>query len=298
MEVATIGRTPRGLPVYLDRFAAEADAIVLVNRVKPHTNFRGQVESGLMKLMAIGAGKHVQASTIHRLGVAGLRDHMPEVARVVLEKAPIVAGFALTRITGIRPDALEATEMKLLDEARKWQPRLPVSQLDLLIVDRIGKELSGTGMDPNVIGRCRLLDFSAFPDPVIKVITVHDLSEETHGNATGIGMADLTTRRAADKFDPCSTYTNTIIGLSPAMGALPIVLESDREVIRTALDYLCGAEPPEQARVIRIRDTLQLDSMEVSQPVADELRGRDGITLCGPAQEMTFDESGTLAPLL
>ncbi len=305
MEVVTIGCTPHGLPVYLDRFASQADAIVVVNRVKPHTNFRGPLESGLMKLLAIGAGKHVQASTIHRLGVPGLRDHMPEVARVVLEKAPIVAGFALledgchalTRIAGIRPADLEATEIRLLDEARAWQPHLPVGRLDLLLVDRIGKELSGTGMDPNVIGRCRLLDFNAFPEPLIKVITVHDLSDDTRGNAIGIGMADLTTRRAADKFNAKSTYTNTIIGLSPAMGALPITLDSDREVVRTALDYLCGVEPPEEARVIRISDTLHLDSMEVSESVAAELRGREDITFCGPPREMAFDEAGALAPL-
>ncbi len=305
LDVATIGRTPHGLSVYLDRFASQADAIVVVNRVKPHTNFRGPLESGLMKIIAIGAGKHVQASTIHRLGVPGLRDHMPEVARVVLEKAPVVAAFALledachalTRIVGVGPAELEAAEIKLLAEARAWQPRLPLGRIDLLVVDRIGKELSGTGMDPNVIGRCRLLDFNAFPEPLIKVITVHDLSEDTRGNAIGIGMADLTTRRAADKFNAKSTYTNTIIGLSPAMGALPITLDGDREVVRTALDYLCGVEPPEEARVIRISDTLHLDSMEVSESVAAELRGRDDITFCGPPREMAFDEAGALAPL-
>ncbi len=152
-------------------------------------------------------------------------------------------------------------------------------------------------MDPNVIGRCRLLDFNAFPDPVIRVITVHDLSEDTHGNAIGIGMADLTTRRAADKFNAKSTYANTIIGLSPAMGAPPIAMENDRQVVRTALDYLCEVEPPERARVIRIRDTLRLDSMEVSESVAEELQGREGITQGGPAREMTFDEAGTLPQL-
>ena len=203
----------------------------------------------------------------------------------------------LTRIVGIGPVELETTEARLLEEVRRWQPHLPVRELDLLVVDRIGKELSGTGMDPNVIGRCRLVDFTAFPEPVIKVITVHDLSDDTHGNATGIGMADLTTRRVAGKMDPQSTYTNSIIGLSPAIGALPIVMETDRDAIGTALDYLCGAEPPERTRVIRVGDTLHLEVMEASESVAEEIAGRPGITLCGPPREMAFDPSGTLLPL-
>jgi hypothetical protein len=305
MDVVTLGSTPHGLPVYLDRCAAAADAIMIVNRVKPHTNFHGPLESGLMKMLAIGAGKQRQASAIHRWGVPGLRDHMPEVARVVLEKAPIVAGIALledarhqlSRVVGVPAANFEQTERQLLDEVRAYQPRLPVSQLDLLVVDRIGKELSGTGMDPNVIGRCRLVDFVAFPEPVIKVISVHGLTEETHGNAIGIGMADLTTRRAADCIDPQSTYANVLTGFSPAMGAIPVVAETDREAIRLALDYLVGPVEPERARVIRIRDTLHLEQMEVSQPVLEDLGGQPSIQSCGPLRPMAFDAHGALAPL-
>ncbi|MGD0897636.1 MAG: lactate racemase domain-containing protein [Thermoguttaceae bacterium] len=304
MDVITLGATPHGLPVYLDQFAAAADAIVIVNRVKPHTNFHGPLESGLMKMLAIGAGKQRQASAIHRLGVPGLRDEMPEVARVVLQKAPVAAGFALvedarhqlSRIVGVRAEAMEETEARLLDEIRGYQPKLPVGQIDLLVVDRIGKDLSGTGMDPNVIGRCRLVDFVAFPEPVIKVITVHDLSEKTHGNAIGVGMADITTRRVADKFDPTSTYANSLTGFSPAMGAIPIVAETDREAIRLALDYLIGAIEPERARVVRIRDTLNLEWLEASEPVLEEIRALPSIQVRGPARAMAFDAGGAFAP--
>ncbi|MGA2068301.1 MAG: lactate racemase domain-containing protein [Thermoguttaceae bacterium] len=305
MEVVTLGSTPHGLPVYLDRFAAAADAILIVNRVKPHTNFHGPVESGLMKMLAIGAGKQRQASAIHRWGVPGLRDHMPEVARVVLQKAPVVAGVALledarhqlSRVLGVPAADFERTEMRLLEEVRGYQPRLPVGEIDLLVVDRIGKELSGTGMDPNVIGRCRLVDFVAFPEPEIKIITVHDLTDKTHGNAIGIGMADLTTRRVADKFDPQSTYANVLTGFSPAMGAMPIVAQTDREAIRLALDYLIGPVEPERARVVRIRDTLNLEHLEASEAVLAEIRDRPSIRISGQPRPMAFDADGTLAPL-
>ncbi|NIM70107.1 MAG: DUF362 domain-containing protein, partial [Xanthomonadales bacterium] len=216
LQTVTLGHTDAGLPVYLDQHASRADAILVVNRVKPHTSFVAPVESGLMKMLAIGMGKADQATAIHAYNLAGLRDHMPAVARVVLEKAPVIGGLAILedavhqicRVEGLAPDQLEEGEQRLLAECRPWQAALPVDQLDLLIVDEIGKEISGTGMDSKVVGRCRLLDFHAFPTPVIHVIAVLGLTEATHGNAVGIGMADITTRRVADAFDPLSTYRN------------------------------------------------------------------------------------------
>jgi hypothetical protein len=165
------------------------------------------------------------------------------------------------------------------------------------MVDRIGKELSGTGMDPNVIGRCRLVDFTAFAEPVIKIITVHDLTEQTHGNAIGIGMADITTRRAADKFDPQSTYANVLTGFSPGMGAMPIVAQTDREAVRLALDYVIGLVAPQDARVILIRDTLNLETLEVSEPLLAEIGQRPSISVTGDPRPMAFDAAGALEPL-
>ncbi|MDH3719057.1 MAG: lactate racemase domain-containing protein, partial [Planctomycetota bacterium] len=173
METVSLGSTDAGVPVYQDKQASGADAILVVNRVKPHTNFVGHIESGLMKMLAIGMGKADQASAIHAHGVSGLRDHMPAVARVVLEKSPVLGGLAILedalhqvcRIDGVTAESLEQEEQRLLAECRPWQAALPVKELDLLIIDEIGKEVSGTGMDAKVVGRCRLLDFHAFAEP-------------------------------------------------------------------------------------------------------------------------------------
>lgn len=302
MEVVELGLSPSGLPVYLDKNASEADAIIAVNRVKNHTNFRGHVESGLFKMLAIGMGKHRQALAIHMHGTKGLQDYMPEVARVILERAPIVAGFAVledayhsaSKVVGLLPAEIERTEERLLEEASRTMPKLPVKELDLLIVEKIGKNISGTGMDTNVIGRCRLLDYPAFPEPIIQAIVALDLTEETHGNATGMGLADLITRRFADKIDHKATYINCITGQGPQQAAMPAVMETDQEAIRIALDYLLGPTPQKEARIIRIKDTLSMDEMEVSEALWHELKGRDGFSFEGEPQELRFDEAGTL----
>ncbi len=302
LEVVELGLSPSGLPVYLDKNASQADAIIVTNRVKPHTNFRGHIESGLMKMLAIGTGKHTQALAIHAYGTVGLRDYMPEVARTILERAPVVAGFAVledayhnaSRIVGIAPSEIERTEERLLEEARQILPKLPVKELDLLVVEKIGKNISGTGMDTNIVGRCRLLDLVAFPEPNIKCIIALDLTDETHGNATGMGLADLTTRRLADKIDWKATYTNCITGQGPQQAALPIVCETDQEAIRLALDYLIGPIALDQARIIRIKDTLSMSEIEVSEALQRELTGRDGFSFHGDPTEMSFDLDGRL----
>ena len=300
LEVVQLGQSVSGLPVYLDKFASQADAIIAVNRIKPHTNFRGPNESGLLKMLAIGMGKHTQALAIHAHGTKGLHDYMPEVARALLARAPVVAGFAIledgyhnaTKIVGVAPAEMERTDVRLLEEARRTMPKLPVKELDLLIVERIGKNISGTGMDTNVVGRCRLIDLIAFPEPVIRAVIALDLTDETHGNATGVGLADLITRRLADKVDWRATYINCLTGQGPSQAAMPIVLDNEREAVRIALDYLLGTIPPQEARVIRIKDTLSLTEMEVSEPVQRELNGRDGFSFAGEPREMSFDADG------
>ena len=301
LTVVELGLSPSGLPVYLDKNASQADAIIITNRVKAHTNFRGHVESGLMKMLAIGTGKHAQAMAIHKHGTRGLRDYMPEVARTILQRAPVVAGFAVledgyhqaSRITGIPADEIERTEERLLEEAKRIMPKLPVTALDLLIIEKIGKNISGTGMDTNVVGRVRLADYDKFPEPVIKAIIALDLTDETHGNATGMGLADLITRRFADKVDFRATYINCLTGQGPAQAAMPVPLDNDREAVRVALDYIIGAVPPEDARVIRIKDTLSMAEIEVSESLMRELQGRDGFSF-GELKDMQFDEAGTL----
>ncbi len=300
MEVVQLGHAASGLPVYLDKYASQADAIIAVNRIKAHTNFRGEIESGLFKMMAIGMGKHTQALAIHSYDTKGLHDYMPEVARKILASAPVVAGFAVledgyhnvTKIVGIPPAEIERTEARLLEESKRIMAKLPVKDLDLLIIEKIGKNISGTGMDTNVVGRCRLIDLVAFPEPVIKIVIALDLTEETHGNATGVGLADLITHRLADKVDWKATYINCITGHGPQQAAMPIALDSEREAMRIALDYLIGPVPLEDARVIRIKDTLSLTEIEVSEAIQRELAGRDGFSFQGEPVEMQFDPQG------
>jgi hypothetical protein len=302
METVKLGETRHGLTVYLDKHAASADAIIVVNRVKPHTNFRGDWESGIFKMMAIGMGKHDQAIAIHRYGVLGLRDYMPEVSRTVLKKSPVVGALAVLedachevcKVVGLRAEEIEPRERELLNEVRAYSPKLPIKDIDLLIVDQIGKDISGMGMDSNVTGRCGLVDNHHFPEPIVRVLLALDLSEKTHGNATGMGVADIITRRLADKIDFKVTYTNCLTGLGTQQASMPYPAESDREAVRIALDYLAGHVPLEALKAIRIRDTLSLETICVSEVIAKELSGRSEFTMLGAAQEMTFTADNRL----
>lgn len=302
MDTVVLGQTRHGLSVYLDRNAAAADAIIVLNRVKPHTNFRGDWESGLFKMMAIGMGKHDQAIAIHRHGVVGLRDFLPDVARTVLNKAPVVAGLAILedachevcRIEGIPAAEIESRERVLLQEVRGTSPRLPLEDIDLLIVDQIGKEISGMGMDSNVTGRCGLVDNKEFPSPRIRLIIALDLSEKTNGNATGMGVADLITRRLANKVDWKVTYTNCLTGLGTQQAAMPYPAESDREAVRIALDYMVAHVPLADLKAMRIRDTLSLERLWVSEAVMRDLSCREQFSFEGEPSEMSFSPDGRL----
>ncbi len=302
MDVVELGRTAAGLPVYLDAHAHAADGLVVVNRIKPHTNFRGRIESGLMKMLAIGTGKQAQADAIHKLGANALRDHMPDIGRAVIASGRVVCGVGLIEdachdtcdVVALAPGDIEREEARILAKVKAWSPRLPVDELDLLVVERIGKDISGTGMDTNVIGRVQLVDFAAFPSPRIHLIAALGLSEGTHGNAIGMGLCDLISQRLRDGIDFPSTYVNVITGQCPKNAAMPLTLPTDREVVATALRSLVPGRGPREAMVIRIRDTLHLERFEVSAPLADRLRGRDGIALDGEPAPMRFAADGSL----
>jgi hypothetical protein len=272
-------------PVYLNAAAAEADGIVLINRVKPHTSFRGRYESGLMKMLAIGLGNHRQALAIHALGVRGLREVMPRVAGQVLRHARVLLGLAVvenvfddTLLVRALPAArIPGDEPALLDLARAHMPRLPVDDIDILIVDEMGKNISGLGMDPNIIGRLKIAGQSEPERPRIGVIIAGDLTAETHGNATGMGLADLVTRRFAEKIDYAATYANVITTGFLERGKLPLVAESGAQ----ALEIAARALPGTAARVVRIHNTLHLDTLQVSAAVLDDLCDR--VEVVGPA---------------
>jgi hypothetical protein len=301
MEVVQIGETSDGVPVYIDRNAWEADGILLMGRIKVHTDFKSQFESGLMKMAAIGLGKHEQALQIHSFGVRGLMETMPRVAQVMFEKANILCGVAIlenaleqtAKIEAIPTEKIHEREPELLRESIELMPKLPVEELDLLIVDEIGKNYSGTGMDTNIIGRIRILGVEEPKTPRIKYVLASDLSEESHGNALGIGLADLTTERLFGKIDFRKMNENVITSTFIHRAAIPIVLENDREAIKTALRVNWGVAP-DKARIIRIPNTLHLEYLFASEILLPELEAMDHIEIIGEFEELQFTEEGYL----
>lgn len=302
MDVVQVGETDDGIPVVLNRLAREADAVVLVNRVKPHTSFRGPFESGLMKMMTIGLGSHRGASLAHSMGAAGLPRMIPAWGRIILREAPIALGVAIlenayeqtAKVVAVEPDELSVVEPELLDEARELMPRIPVDRIDVLIVERIGKNISGTGMDPNIIGRIWLEGIEEPDSPCVERIVVLDLTPETHGNANGIGLADVTTRRLVDDIDFKATYANAMTSTFLNRAYIPIVGENDREAIEIALDTSGNGGNPD-ARVMRIRSTLELEHIRASESLLQELSGIPEVEVSGEPAEMDFDGEGNLA---
>ncbi|SDO34208.1 protein of unknown function [Paenibacillus sp. yr247] len=301
MEVSQIGETPQGMPVYVDKNALEADAVLLVGRVKVHTDFKSPIgiESGLMKMAAIGMGKHKQALLIHTYGVHGIRDIMPEVARVVLKNVNILCGVAIVEnafeqtaiIEAIPTENIPYRERELLEVSASLMPKLPVDDLDVLIVDEIGKNYSGTGMDTNIIGRIRILGTEEPKGPRIKYVIASDLSEESHGNALGIGLADLTTTRLFNKIDFHIMNENVVTSTFLHRAMIPIVMESDKEALSAALRATWGVAS-NQARIIRIPNTLQLEYLYVSEVLLPEVMQLTHIELVDEPTEITFDGQG------
>jgi len=306
METVEISKTQDGVPVFIDKNAFEADGIIVVNRIKPHTKFKAPIESGLMKMMAIGMGKQKGAEYYHK---AAIQYTFPkiivDVGREVLKKVPILCGLGLVEngydqtaaIAAVLPDELEKKEKELLILAKRMMPRLPFTEIDLLIIDEMGKDISGTGIDPNVTGRNRDI-LGVFPHPVnVRRLFVRDLTPFSGGNATGIGLADLTTKRLVDKIDRLSTYMNCITGISLEKAAIPMHFETDRECIQVALGSV-GLIPPRKSRIVRIKNTLQLDEVEVSEIYGGEIPSRPDLEILEGPRPMSFDVRGNLIPLV
>ncbi len=301
MDVVQLGQTEQGTPVYLDAYAAQADGIIAVARIKPHTDFRGPIESGLLKMVTIGLGKHKQALAIHRYGVKGLKYHIPEVAQVTLAKAPILLGLGIlengydqtAKIVAVRPQDFAEQEPLLLEEARTLMPSLPMEELDVLLVGEIGKNFSGTGMDTNIIGRVDIYGEPEFERPRIQYIIALDLSEAAHGNALGIGLADLTTDRLVKKINYPVMRENVLTSSFINRGKIPLALDNDREAILAAQRCLWLAEP-EQARMAYIPNTLDISKMLVSESVLFQLGKQDGIEILSDLDNLSFDRDGNL----
>jgi hypothetical protein len=311
MEVVSLGSTQEGYPVYLDKHASQADHIGVVGRIKPHTNYHGPIESGLLKMMMIGLGKHVGALAYHRILLEQPYDLVVRsVGRLMRQKAPIAFGLGLVEnaydetalVEAVLPDDFEQREEELLALARRWLARLPFAEADLLIIDEIGKDVSGSGMDTNVVGRKRSLRFGKVVEPVdfrmpmMRHIFVRGLSAHTHGNATGIGLADFTTTRLVQAMNYRATCINCLTAGYPDGANIPVHFDTDREVLDAAL-AIAGTRRPEEARVMRIRNTLCLEELEVSESCLGEPSRQTEFAPLGAAREMTFDGAGNLAPL-
>jgi len=302
MDVEEVGRTEDGLSVFVDKNALSADHIVVFNRVKPHTDFRGDVESGLLKMMTIGLGKHKGAMYYHQAAVklSGPRV-IRTVGRTVIHNCPVAFGLAVVEnaydetaiVSALLPQDIETGEGKLLTKAREIMAKLPFQEMDLLIVDRMGKNISGTGMDTNVVGRVMNI-YTPEPEwPKITRIFVRDLTEETGGNAIGLGMADFTTEKLAGKINWDATYTNAITGLVVEKARLPVVCKNDKEALETALKTI-GLVSPDEAKVVWIRDTLSLEEVMVSEAFLPFVREMSNLEVRGEPKEFSFYENGDL----
>lgn len=307
METVIVDRTPQGIPVHFDRQASEADHVLVVGRVKPHTGFVGEIESGLHKMMLIGLGKHEGAKIYHRaIQQYSFAEIIGAVAKVVLRKCGVIGGLAIVEnaddetalVEAVPPACFYEREAELLKLARAWMPRLPFADADLLIVDRIGKNISGTGMDTNIIGR-KYNDHAATErdDVRIKRIFVRGLTEATHGNATGIGIAEFTNRRTVEQIDQAITNINCITGGHPTAAMTPLVYETDREVLTQALSTI-GLVEPDAARVLQISDTLHLREVLVSESFAEEVASREDLEIVAEATPLVFDQAGNLENVL
>jgi antitoxin (DNA-binding transcriptional repressor) of toxin-antitoxin stability system len=303
MDVQQIGAIDE-MPVFFSTTGLEADHILLVNRVKPHTDFRGPVESGLAKICAIGLGKQRGAQTIHSYGTRGLAELMPRAARCIVDQTgKVLGGLAILEnaydhtasVASVQPDGIAAeAEQALQRQAKQLMGALPFDALDVLIVDEMGKNVSGTGMDSNVLGRMFVPGVPEEDRPRITTVVVLDLTEESHGNAIGIGLADFTTERVVSRIDWQATYMNGYTaGLSGLLrNRLPSVLANDRAAIATAI-RMCGQPDLSRLRLARIKNTLQVACVEFSPSLREEADAAH-VEITGPARPMQFDAAGRL----
>ncbi|HVX61064.1 MAG TPA: lactate racemase domain-containing protein [Pirellulales bacterium] len=303
METIIVCQTAEGFPVHFDRHASEADHVLVCGRVKPHTDFVGEVESGLMKMMLIGLGKHEGAKVYHR---AILDYSFPQIVKSVagrvLETCPILAGLAIVengydqtaKIAAVPADNMEANERELLKLAKKWLPRLPFDRCDILLIDELGKNISGAGVDTNVVGR-KYCYHEAAPDefPKVRRIVIRGLTEETHGNASGIGLFEFCTTRALEAIDQRITRINCLTSGNVSACMLPVNFDTDREILDNALPTIGLTEPP-HAKILWIRNTLELTEVECSQAYWDEAQQRSDLEIIRELRDLPFDAAGNL----
>jgi len=303
MEVKEIGRTKFGTPVLIDaNICAQADKIIVVNRVKPHTDFDFEIESGLNKMMVIGMGKHKGALMAHRLTIKhGFSTMLPEVQPIILKALPFFFGVGIIEnqydqtasLHLLEPQNFWEGEKPLLKKAKEIMPRLPFKQMDILVVDEIGKNISGAGMDPNVTGRLYFIGSPPLKEPKITRIFVRDLTPETEGNAIGIGFAEYTTTRLVKKIDPVPTAINSITGMGPECGRIPIAFDQDREALQAAFDN-SGVLDAKDLRLVWIKNTLEMEYLWASEPMFNEAKANPLLEVISGLQDIPFDAAGNM----
>ncbi|WP_226035398.1 lactate racemase domain-containing protein [Aquibacillus saliphilus] len=299
MEVIKIGELPNGLPIYVDKIASKADGIVIINRVKPHTAFRGPVESGIMKMISIGLGKQKGAEACHQLGFKHMAEHVPAMANMILEKMPILFAVAtvenafdkVAKLEVLLPQEIEEKEIELQKLAKKQLPKLFFEKIDVLVIDEIGKNISGDGMDPNITGRYPTP--YAYGGPEVTKMVVLDLTEETEGNANGVGTADFTTQRLVDKMNRDATYANgltsTVVGPTHVSTTLP----NDYQAIQAAIKT-CNILDFTKVKMVRIKNTLEVGEIEVSEALLDHVSEHPNMERISNIYELNVDEEGNL----
>jgi hypothetical protein len=306
MEVIHLGDTPEGWPVYLDKNASTADHIGVVARIKPHTSYNGPVESGLLKMMMIGLGKRHGAAHYHRVLLEQPYDKVVRsVSRLMRAKAPIAFGLGTVEngydetalLEAALPPDFEPVEERLLVKAKEWLGRLPFHEADVLIIDEIGKDISGSGMDTNVVGRKRALRSEVIQNqPNMRFIFIRGLTQHTHGNACGIGFADFLTTRLVKSMDYQATVINCVTSGYPEGANIVVHFDTDREVLDAALAII-GTRPAEKARIMHIKNTLMLEEVELSEPCLQELQRRTEFDIIKGPYDITFDATGNLPSL-
>ncbi|MDK2800996.1 MAG: hypothetical protein PWQ70_2615 [Clostridiales bacterium] len=300
MEVVELGTSKNGLPIRFDKYAAtEADATIVVGRIKPHTSFRGKYESGLAKMIVIGLGKQKGAEICHATGLEYMSARIEDITRGALEKSNIVFGVGLIenafdetcKIVALPSKKIMEEEPILLEEARKNMPQIFIDKYDILIVDEIGKNISGTGMDTNVVGRYTSAAIQC--EPRVQRIVILDLTAETHGNANGMGLGDICTRRLFEKIDFAKTYANPLTSRVVPSIKMPMVMNNDSQAIRAAIKT-CFDVDYDKIKMVRIKNTLKVDEIYISEHLLDEAKAHPNIEILEEPKPMVFDENGNL----
>ena len=305
MDTRIVGELADGTPVHVDSNAAQADAIVVINRIKPHTGFRGPTESGLTKMLSIGIGKIIGAATYHTHGMDRFPELLPQIRDTVIANCNLLFGVGIVEnaydetslIEVIPADQLATREPHLQNLSKQSMPQLYFDEIDVLIIDEMGKNISGAGFDPNITGRNRRA-IQWTPKPLIKKIVVLGLTRETMGNATGIGSADVITMRIWREFDVPSTYANIITSANLDGAAIPMIMNTDREAISLAVKTVVRVKP-EQCRIVRIKNTLHLSEIQVSEPLLDLVRSQpERFEVVSEPAAFAFDAQDTLPPFV